>query len=211
MSANLKNKRSGFTLTELMVTLGIVAIISTVVLSGQTGYMDSIAISNLAEDVSLSVSEAQTYSIGVREVTPGSGEFSASFGLAFSLRASPNGDPYSYIYFADRDSSKVYNGASWTCTVGGASECLSRPQITRGNFIYDICALTGASLTEDCSPGRVDITFTRPSTEATFRFFAMNGSVYTPSNLRGVRIKLRSPRATERSVSVFITGQVSVQ
>src|SRR5690606_298138 len=40
-----QNRCGGFTLTELIVTLSIVAVIATVVISGQSGYTDGIALS----------------------------------------------------------------------------------------------------------------------------------------------------------------------
>ncbi len=201
---------AGFTLTELIVSIAIVSVIMTVVLLSQSEYTDGIALSNLAEEISLTVSQTQVYSVGVREFSAGSGEFSASFGVVFSFIGS--GDNHSYIYFADRDGSGHYS-SSWSCPVGGSSECLEKVEITRGNSISSICSVeaSGSGFSENCGLGRVDITFSRPNTDATLKFYTMGGSEYSDSDIRGAKIVLESPKGQERSVTVYSTGQVSVQ
>lgn len=210
MSSNLRTSKwkRGFTLTELIVSFGIIVTILTVVVYSQSGYTDSLALSNLADEIGLTVSQTQVYSVGVREFATGSGEFSASFGITFALHGS--GDNASYIYFADRNGNDIYDSA-WTCPTGGASECLEKINITRGNYIDSLCSISGSGLTETCGLGRMDITFTRPSTEATLRFYDMAGGGHTPSDVRGGKIILRSPKGETRSVTVYTTGQVSVQ
>src|SRR3989344_9205535 len=98
----------GFTLMELLVSIAIVSVILTVVVSSQSTYNDEAVLVNLADEISSTVSQAQAYGTGVREFSPASGEFSASFGLTFSLLAS--GSNKAYLSFADRNGNKVYDG-----------------------------------------------------------------------------------------------------
>ena len=122
----------GFTLIELLVSISIVSVILTVIVLNQSTYTDSIALFNLADEISSTVSQAQAYGIGVREFSPGSSEFSISYGLTFNILAS--GSNKAYLSFADRNNNKIYDG-NWSCPTGGASECLGKVDITRNSFI----------------------------------------------------------------------------
>ncbi len=201
------NPVAGFTLIELMVSISIIVIILTVVISGQSTYTDKAALAGLADEISLTISQAQIYSIGVKELSTGSLNFSSSYGLTFSLLGGTSGSNTAYIYFADINRDFIYAG-DWSCVAGG--ECLSKTDIVRGNLIQSICVVpvSGADV---CDVGRADISFVRPNTEAQLRFFNLSGGVYNPISMKGVKIRLVSPKGATRSVSVFTTGQISVQ
>lgn len=202
LHANLK---AGFTLVELLITLSILVVILTVVLMNQSKYTDRITLTNVADDIGLSISQAQVYSIGVKEVSTGSNIFSNAYGVTFNLLAS--GSNSSFISFADRNGDKIYNG-NWTCQTGGLEECLSKTDISHGNFIESICVIE-ISGAETCDMGRIDVTFTRPNTEAQIKFYDAGGQAYIPANMSGARINLTSPAGSLTSVAVYKTGQVS--
>lgn len=197
----------GFTLIELLVSISIVTIIATVVIVSQSTYTDQAALSALGDEVSSTLSQAQVYSVSVREFATGSDIFYASYGLVFSLLSS--GSNSSYIYFADRDGDRIYDD-DWSCIIGGTSECLNKTNLVRGNIIAALCVVP-LSGTENCDVGRVDISFTRPDTGAQFQFFDPSGSPLSPSSLKGARITFQSPKGSLKSVLVFSTGQISVE
>lgn len=199
--------RAGFTLVELLVSISIVAVILTVVVLNRSTYTDSVALANLADEIGLTMSQAQAYGIGVRELSPGSSDFSASYGLTFSLLDS--GSNSAYLSFADRNGNQFYDG-DWACPKGGASECLDRVNLSRGNLIDSLCVIRVAD-TDLCNLGRVDISFIRPSTEAHILFFDNNGGPLTLSDSIGARVVLKSPGGLTRSVAVYETGQISVE
>jgi|SRR3989344_1741859 len=204
--------RRGFSLIEFLVSISIVTIILTVVISNQSTYTSGIALTNLADEVASSLSQAQSYGVGVREVIVGSSEFSAAYGLTFSLLGSGAND--AYLYFADRDipgepGYKIYNG-DWSCPTGGSSECLAKNIISRGNYIFDLCA-TRSSGGDQCNMGRIDITFTRPKTEAQFSFLNNGGNPVNPPNVTGAKIIFKSPNGATKSTTVYTTGQITVQ
>lgn len=208
MSHHFKKHDRGFTLTELMVSVGIVSVILTVIVLGQSTYNDRSSLSILADNISLSVAETQAYGIAVKELTPGSSDFSAAYGMAFSLLNS--GSPTAYILFADRNGDGVYNG-DWSCPTGGSSECLEKVNIVRGNYIHDFCVDRTLGSDQCSAVKRVDISFRRPETEARLTFFNSSGSLYNVENTQGIRIYLRSPGAAEKIVTVFTTGQIGIQ
>ncbi|MEK7461478.1 MAG: prepilin-type N-terminal cleavage/methylation domain-containing protein [Patescibacteria group bacterium] len=200
MSLYFKNSY-GFTLIELLVSIGIISIILTVVVLNQSTYNDSAALTNLADEISSTISQAQAYGVGVKGL---SGGFNASYGIVFNLSSGLN---TTYLNFADLNGDKIYNG-NWPCNI---SECLSTVNITRGNFIKEIC-IVRSNNTEQCNVAqRTDISFARPNTEAQIKFFNSGGNQVGASNDKGARIRLQSPRGFIRSVTVYTTGQISVQ
>lgn len=206
MSHHSRNQ-TGFTLVELLVSVAIVTAILLVVVLNQSTYTDRAALSNLADEIGLTISQAQTYGIGVREFSPGTSEFNSSYGLALSLLST--GANNAYIYFADRNANMIYDG-TWACTLGGASECLGKTNISRGNIIESLCVVrtSGADI---CNVGRIDVSFARPSTEGQIMFFNSGGQSFVPAGMMGARVRLRSPRGSIKSVVIYRTGQISVQ
>lgn len=217
MSRHSRNNQEGFTITELAVSIVIMSIILTIVVSKQSSYTEGTALTNLADEIGATISQAQVYGIGVKEFSAGSSEFSASYGLVFNLPTT-GGSNNAYIYFADRDPAgatlpnQTYDG-TWACPTGGATdECLEKTNISRNNIIDDVCAVI-ASSADDCTNNvsRIDVSFARPSTEAQLRLFNTVGASFSPLGLIGAKVILKSPSGLIRSVTVYKTGQVSIQ
>ncbi|MDP3763111.1 MAG: type II secretion system protein [bacterium] len=200
----------GFTIIELLVSIGIVAVILTVVISNQSVYTDNIALTNLADDIGLTISQTQAYGIGVKELSPGSSNFNASFGVTLSLLGS--GSNSAYLSFADRNGNEVYDG-DWSCPIGGVSECLRKIMISRGNYIDELCRIrNNPNNPYQCNIGRIDISFTRPSLEARIKFFNQGGNpIDDDPDFIGARVSVRSPGGAGRSILIYYTGQISVQ
>ena len=213
MSQPYRNNR-GFTLIELAVSIGIASIILGVVLWNQSIYNDGASLTNLADEIGSTVSQAQVYGIGVKEFSPGSNNFGTPYGLHFYLPGL-QGSNKSYIYFADLNKSKTYTG---TLNCSTSAECLSKVDFTRDNYISRLCTVATPN-TVDCinssigGVGGVDISFARPSIEAQLVLFNATGALINspPPGLIGVKIELTSPKGAVRSVTVYKTGQVSVQ
>jgi len=201
-------KNCGFSITELLVSLGIVLVLLSLVAFNQQKYTDTSALVSLADEFSLTVTQAQAYGVAVKERAPGSADFSASYGISLSLLGS--GSNIAYLFFSDRNVNKYYDGA-WDCPVGGTSECLEKANISRGNYIDSICVVRTNGADQCNTVSRVDISFVRPDTEAQLVFFNNGGQVTVPQNMKGVRIVFKSPSNVTRSVVVYQTGQISVQ
>jgi type II secretory pathway pseudopilin PulG len=201
------NKR-GFTLIEMLVSLGIAMLILTVLVLNQSKYTEMASLTAASDDLSLAVTQAQVYGISVREISPGAQDFSAAYGVGVNLLGS--GANNIYIFFADRNANQRYDG-SWTCPVEGGTECLERTPFSGGNYVDSLCVVRTNGADQCGSIGRVDISFLRPDPEARIRFQNQGGESYDPPSVKGVRINLKSPSGLTRSVVIYITGQVSVQ
>ena len=208
MSYHFNKKNSGFTLIELLISIAIISVILATVILRQSAYTDVITLSNLADEIGSTISQTQAYGIGVKEFTPGSSEFSASYGLTVSILSS--GSNTAFLTFADRNGNNYYDG-NWSCPVGGVSECINKVNISLGNYIDALCWVKISGPDQCNNPKRIDISFTRPSTEAQLVLFNSAGQVFVPDDMKGVRIVLKSPAGTSRSVVVYKTGQISIQ
>jgi prepilin-type N-terminal cleavage/methylation domain-containing protein len=169
MSVFKKQKQQGFTLVELLVTISIFVILTGIVLFNQTKFNSSILLTNLAYDTALTIRQAQSYGINVKEFnSDGNGEF-LPYGVHFEK------DEKSFILFsdidnADNDTDGFFEGNISSCDK--ADGCVTRYSIKRGNYIKDICAEAVAEGTFDCSNSKdeLDIVFVRPNPDAQIRF-----------------------------------------
>ncbi len=198
----------GFTLLELLVSIGIIGLITAVVVFNQKDFSDQVSLSNVANEIDLQIREAQVYGTSVREY---SGSFSNAYGVSFNIGNNGSSNS-SFISFVDNQSVNGFYDSPGSCSPGSTSECLGRINLLRGNTITKICAdKTGNP--PSCSPaniGRVDITFLRPSPEAKIFFFNPGGNPFIP-NYDSVSIELTSPKGKKMNVKVYTSGQIAVQ
>ncbi|WKZ26449.1 MAG: type II secretion system protein [Candidatus Paceibacterota bacterium] len=220
-----QNLESGITLIELLVSIFIIILITSVVVFNHRAFTDKLEITNLAFDIALTIREAQVSGIAV-EQAPDVGGFENAFGVSFFIRTQPSegGDVNNdkiFIRFIDFDSEGdtdflMYNG-TYDCT---DSECLEKVEIGRGNKISHICYRNGGAL--KCGspirsePRGVDIAFLRPKPDASIKFRDAGGEYLSSDegvsldNLEAV-ICLESPLGRKKSVHVLPTGQISVR
>jgi prepilin-type N-terminal cleavage/methylation domain-containing protein len=209
--------KAGFTLLELIVSISIIAFITAIVVFNQGDLSDQISLGNVANNIELQIRQAQIYGISVKESTVGSNQFGYAYGVAFNLNVSGGATgPTSYISFSDVNANGAFNqGANWT-TCAGVSECVRIDNIARGNYILKFCVIDSNSIVQ-CTPtptiGRVDITFLRPNPAAKINLRNTSGADVNTSfsNFSGARIVLQSPKGSQKTISVYATGQISVQ
>ena len=208
MSHLFKTRSRGFTLIELLVSLGIMGVILSVIALNQRTYTEAALLTNTADELGLSMSEAQAYGVAVKERAAGSADFNAAFGVSLSILES--GSTGAYLLFTDRNGNQYYDG-SWECTTGGASECIERVNLRGGNYIDSFCILRTAGGDICNNVSRVDVSFRRPEPEAELKFFNSGGSDYAPANIKGASITIKSPSGLVKTVIVYNSGQISVQ
>ncbi|KND48664.1 MAG: putative Type IV pilus pilin [Parcubacteria bacterium C7867-005] len=209
-SVSLSNKK-GFTLVELVVSIGIMVIVIGIIALNQSKYSSGAGLKNMANNLSLSLRQAQVYGVSVKEFSPGSSDFSAAYGVAFDK--SVNGSNNSYIFFADRDLpilDGVYNG-TWACAGGTPPECIEKITLTQGATINRICAVSNTNIEFDCTLAKAYITFTRPSNDARILLYEASGSQVDVDAVKAVRLELTMTNGEINSVVVNKSGQISVR
>jgi len=191
-----------------MVSIGIMAVLITVIIMNQQSYTEAATLRNTADDLGITIAEAQAYGIAVRERAIGSADFGSGYGLSVTLLEA--GGQTGYVFFSDRNGNQYYDG-SFACATGGSEECLRKVIFPGGAYVESFCILrsSGGDLCNNVS--RVDISFRRPDPEARLIFFNSGVSQYNPANISGALIQLKSPTGLTRQVKVYNTGQVSIQ
>jgi len=175
---------SGFTLVELLVSIAIFTLITTMAVFNHAQFNGSVLLTNLAYEIALSVRQAQTYGISVKQTATFS--FDSGYGVHIDLST-----PTSYTLFEDKT-----GGVSHVHDAGDTD--LQVFNITRGNRIGKIC-LNGV---QPCNATSVDISFIRPNPDA----YIMSGG----TSATKAEICLTSPQGMMRKVVVESTGQISV-
>lgn len=175
----------GFTLVEVLVSLGIFAMLTGVVLSNYRGYNTNALFANSSEDIVLALRQAQVYGVGVK----GAGtSFNVPYGVYFNTV-----NPNQVIIFADRgmtpdgkyvavDDNPIIETINWVDVVTSSS-------IKCGGFT--------------CGGTELSITFKRPNPDAMIR----DGSGATFTN---AEISITKGTKTSK-VYISSAGQISLQ
>ncbi len=183
MSKNPRTQ-SGFTLTELLVSIGIFSVITVMAVFNNAQFNSSVLLTNLAYDVGLSIRQAQVYGVTVRR-NAASG-FTSGYGVHFGVES-----PTSYFIFEDVTRNHRYDPIT--------DPILETFTLTKGNSIGRICVAAG------CDFGDLDISFERPNPDA---FISLNndGFIYSSAQLC-----VSSPQGTiRRKIVIGQSGQISV-
>jgi len=206
-----KIAQKGFTLLEMLVVLSISTIIIGIVLFNYRDADSSLIMRNLAYEVSLTIRQAQTYGLGVRDSGVGNNAFDVAYGVQFAGSGAGADANDTFYLFAD-----IYNnGANRArlcnqtdsdnpCTSQAAEEVLEALSLTRQ---ITFSSIVGNSTTSNPVPLRSDqylnITFKRPNPDATIN---LDGE-----DMNDVTITLIGPNGSKVDVYVNTAGQISVQ
>ncbi len=181
------------------MVISIFGLISMVGLASYSQFNSRTLLDSLAYDIALSLRQAQSYGLSVREGSSGGG-FNSGYGIYFD-----KDNNTSYIFFADVDNNFQFNNIP--CGLPG-SECIDSFTLGSGYKISDICGIF-SNLTERCtstdsSLKGIAVVFKRPDPDA---FLNSNplGDKY-----QEVRVTVASTKGVKQSIFVATTGQISV-
>lgn len=186
--------QSGFTLVELIVTIGIFTIMTSVVLTDYHSFNINADFESSVENIVLALRQAQVYGTGGKTAgitmcgTPAS-SFSCAYGVHFIA-----GSAGSYDVFVDANQNYIMDAGESIQTIflGGNTKITSVTCVTS----------SGVGV---CGSGFADVTFMRPSPDA---FIA---EVPNPVNFDdGVEITLSNGTKTSKVV-ISAAGQISIQ
>lgn len=189
----------GFTMIEMVVSVGIFVVMTTIILANYQKFLNTVSISTLASEIAVSIRQAQVYGQNVREFGAGSNTF-PSYGVFFDSNTTD-----SFVLFADvADGNKQYNGIA--CGITG-SECLEKFKIQSRASIAQLCGnmKTGPS---ECGLSSLNIAFTRPNPDASI--IGVSGGI--SKIYSDAEIVLSAIGGTaEKTVVVWASGQIGVE
>ena len=105
MKNNKINFLRGFTIIEILITIGIFALVSSMILANYPKFSERLTLEQTAQKIALSFREARTFSLTVGESEIGAKIF-PGYGVHFD--AGESGDNKEYLIFSDLDSDKKY-------------------------------------------------------------------------------------------------------
>jgi prepilin-type N-terminal cleavage/methylation domain-containing protein len=182
----------GFGLVELMVSISIMALVTSVILVKNNSYNGSTLLRSQAYEIALQLREVQLLSISATEA--GSG-FRNVYGVHFSTSTSDT-----YFIFRDAVPNDYFFDAG--------SEKFGKPGTLNAQFVIDAIRLVGSAST----PEQLSITFERPNFDA--KFYTGSGNAATES---AVEIDVRTKGTTGtgnnelRTIEITRTGQITVK
>lgn len=179
MLKNKKSTQSGFGLVELMVSISLVVLVTSVILARHDSYNGAVLLRSQAYDVALKLREVQMEAVSV---VAQEGDYRAPLGACFSTQW-----PNRYYVFIDTNG----NGACDLATeqVGQQGNIDPRFQINSLGLV--------TTLSESTPANNVSILFERPNFDA--KFF-VNG---TPqNNVEAVEIGIFRVGASQQSTNV---------
>lgn len=199
------NLKSGFTLVELLITISMFVIVTGVVLVNSNKFDSTVLLNNFAYDVALTIKQAQSYGVNVRESS--TGQFGTAYGVYFNITDAPAGRT-NFVLFNDVDKNKMYaTGDITKCPANDPSnlECIQKFSMTKGTSVKSLCV--GAD-EGSCNGGfnQLSILFIRPS---------QNAKIYTENNWSiengYAQIVLAAANGATSTVVVTSVGQVYVK
>lgn len=180
----MNRQKRGFTTIELIVTISILVIITTLVFINYPTFRQNISLKRTAQEIALTIRQAQVYGLSTKEFQPGTSTFSG-YGVHFE-----SGFDY-FVLFADTNNNKTYDGAI---------EDVQMFQIQTGDKIADLCGNV------TCGVKKMDIVFylTNPPVSIT-----ADGITLPSGSDAGVVII--SLQGQTKTINVLPSGQIAVK
>jgi prepilin-type N-terminal cleavage/methylation domain-containing protein len=196
--SNRYKENKGFTLIELMITIGIFVFMTAVLLSKYNSFYSGTIFKNLAYDIALTIRQAQTYGISVKVAdSSSSSNFNEAYGVHVELLVDPDFKKFrlstfvpSGSVFTEKDIEQVYN------LKNGA------------RLFYPLVSKTGGPVSTT-QVRFVNIIFRRPNPEAIICAKVAAIDLYDCS-YNWTRLILRAPDGTSRTVEVNSAGQIKI-
>lgn len=191
--------KSGFSLIELLIVVSIMTIITSVTLVSHSRFSGAVTLENLAYEIALTIRQAQFFGMNVREVSSGSGNFDAGYGVYFDRN-----NPTSFIFFVDLNNNKLYDGAG---------ELVEIYNMTRGNQLRYLCVDGGCNDPSTSTVTDLYVVFRRPDPDAIIKTSNVLDCGALPAETCGLtKIFISSPNSdiSDKIIFVSSTGQITI-
>lgn len=182
-------RQRGFSLIELMITIGIVVLVTGLALLRYSGFNNAVLLKSQAYELALDIRQAQVYGISVSGQN--AANFSGAYGISFNMAT-----PGTYQLFQDGTTGNQYRYDS--------GEGVGNTYVIDPRFVISQICTSGGN----CLPGNgiAAVAFQRPNFDA--HIYKSNQA--SPSNLEITIASVSSPTNT-RKVVVYASGQIAVQ
>ncbi len=200
------HRKKGFTLFEMMVSISIFVMITTIAVVNYRKFGNDVFINNLAYDIALTIRKAQSYGINVRGTS--ANNFSYGYGVHFDIRSSPNpctGVASNTCYKIFVDSLPSEPDLQWN----NAAEDVETFNLLKGSTVSSLCVTSSSG--EDCTVDVLDLVFLRPNPDAHIYFHTTGGATGGTTGYTSARIVIRAVDGREKSIVVYGIGQISVK
>lgn len=185
------NFEKGFTVLELVISIGIFALMSAVLLAKYGTFNQGVLLNNLAYDIALTIRNAQSYGLNVRSASRSANLFDNPYGVHFDLA----NDPTHFIFFVDLNGNGVYDDDPQIAN-------LAKTTITRGSVISDLCVGNSGN----CNVDTLDITFKRPDPNAIIKHNRFQNMYNSDAD-----ITITAIDGLSKKIKVRSTGQITVE
>ena len=192
LNLKLNRKARGFTLTELLVVVGIMTIMNLLIFANYPEFSQRMALKKTSDDVALVARQAQAYSLGIKRPLNATDDTKyTGFGIHFDKSSTGK---KSLIIFADK------NGG----TYDDVNELFQEYKINTGDVVGNLRACKDEN---DCSSSTqtLDIFYPRATPVAKI---AIDG---VSANNSYAEITIQSPKKKTRIIKIWISGQVLVE
>ncbi len=211
----------GFTLFEMLVSLGIFMLLTSTLLVKNSQFKGNVVIGNTAYQLALTFREAQAYGVNVRGIDPsqsGSYMYVTPYGVHFDTAT-----PTSYLLFGDNhppasNGSTNIGDRQYTSTSPSAADLVVRThQIGSGTKVVMFCTVR-SGLSPVCSNSGtgaltwLDVSFLRPQLSAAIRDSSQTDLTLPQSILFATSavVVVKNAQGVCKAVKVTSSGSVGV-
>lgn len=196
------NSSKGFTLIEMMVSIAIFTIITSVVIFNHGKFNSSINVTNLAYEVALAVRQAQVYGLAVKQDVTSVAPVEYAYGVYFAAD-----NPKVFYIFADKNDNQQFDFDPSNDSCNGVKECQESIEI-RGDVTIGKLQTSTSGTSQDTN--HLTVLFLRPNPVAIIRD-DRNSDSSSNGRQRAV-VTLTSAKAEKsKEIVVELSGQISVQ
>jgi len=183
-----------FTIIEVVVVIGVMAIIATITLISFPQFSERVGIEQEAGKLALATRKAQSYALAVREFQSDTGIFPA-YGVNVSL-----GNPLEYVIFGDPNSTTRFESF--------LNEAVETTKVEKRVSINRICGNSQSIPQGSCTLSSADIVYIRPT--PTIVLTGVDSGI--PALYNDIKVVLKNSDGTiEKNVIIWSTGQISIE